>query len=88
VLEYSLDNRGLTIAQKSYPYGVFRSFAVIDEGAFSSIVFIPLKRFMPVLTIYYAPEDENEVVATIADHLPMEQRKRDAIDTLLHKIRF
>jgi hypothetical protein len=88
VLEYHLDNRGLKIAQKSYPYGIFRSFAVIDEGAFSSIVFMPLKRFMPIMTIYYAPEDENLIVQIIADHLPMEQRKHDAIDALLHKIRF
>jgi hypothetical protein len=88
VLEYRLDNRGLKIAQKSYPYSIFRSFAVIDEGAFSSIVFVPLKRFMPMMTIYYAPEDENQIVQIIADHLPMEQRKHDAIDALLHKIRF
>lgn len=88
VLEYTLDNRGLKIAQKSYLYSNFRSFAVIDEGAFSSIVFVPLKRFMPMLTIYYAPEDENRIVQIIADHLPMEQRKHDAIDALLHKIRF
>lgn len=88
VLEYRLDNRGLKIAQKSYSYGIFRSFAVIDEGAFSSIVFMPLKRFMPMVTIYYAPEDENRIVQIIADHLPIEQRKHDAIDALLHKIRF
>jgi hypothetical protein len=88
VLEYSLDNRGLMVAQKTYAYGMFRSFAVIDEGAFASIVFIPLKRFMPTLAIYYAPEDEAQIVQILADHLPMEQRKRDAIDTLLHKIRF
>lgn len=88
VLDYTLDHSGLTIAGKVYHYGNFRSFAVIDEGAFSSIAFIPIRRFMPMLSIYYAPEDEDRIVRALAERLPMEQRKRDAFDTILHKIRF
>lgn len=87
-LDYQLDADGLTIAQKLYPYGGFRSFAVMDEGAFSSVVFMPLKRFAPLVTIYYAPEDEEQIVALLSDRLPMEDRKKDAIDRLMWRIRF
>jgi hypothetical protein len=88
VLNYQLDANGLTIARKFYAYGIFRSFAVLDEGAFSSIVFMPLKRFMPLLAVYYAPDDEDKIVQMLMDRLPMEERKHDAIDSLMHKIRF
>lgn len=88
VLAYRLDHDGLTIAQKFYAYGSFRSFAVMDEGAFSSIVLMPLKRFMPLMTIYFTPEDEEKIVNILADRLPMEPHKRDLIDGFMHKIRF
>lgn len=88
VLEYRLDRDGLTIGGKLYAYGEFHSFAVMDEGAIPSIVFMPLKRFMPTLTIYYDPKDEDTIVSILAERLPLEQRKRDAIDSVLHKIRF
>lgn len=88
VLTYRLDPRGLTIAQKTYEYGQFRSFAIVDEGAFSSIMLVPLKRFMPMISIYYEPADEAQIIKVLSDRLPLEQWKRDVIDSLLHKIRF
>jgi hypothetical protein len=87
-LEYKLDEAGLTIGEKFYAYGQFRSFALVQEGAFSSIVFMPLKRFMPLLTIYYAPADEAKVVAVLSDHLPMETHQLDMVDQLMRRIRF
>lgn len=88
VLTYRLDRDGLTIGGKLYAYGQFHSFSVMEEGAIPSIVFMPLKRFMPLLTIYYDPKDEDTIVGMLAERLPLEQRKRDAIDSMLHKIRF
>lgn len=87
-LAYRLDGGGLTIAQKLYPYANFRSFGVVDEGAFSSIVFMPLKRFAPLVTIYYAPEDEEAIVGLLSDRLPMENRQKDALERLMWRIRF
>lgn len=86
-LEYRLGPRGITVGAKAYGYDEFRSFAVVPEGAFSSIVFMPLKRFSPPLSIYYAPEDEERIVAMLSDRLPFEEH-RDAIDSLMRRIRF
>jgi hypothetical protein len=58
------------------------------EGAFSSITFMPLKRFSPPISIYYAPEDEDRIVTLLSDKLPIEQRRLDAVDNLMRKIRF
>lgn len=87
-LQYSLDQQGIKIAEKFYPYQEFRSFSVLPEGAFSSIVFMPLKRFGTATTIYFAPDDEDKILNLLADRLPFEQLRRDAVDSLMRRIRF
>lgn len=87
-LQYHLDGSGVTIGQKRYVYEMFRSFSVVPEGAFSSIVFMPLKRFAPLTTIYYAPEDEDKIIDVLTQRLPFEERKADAVDNLMRRIRF
>jgi hypothetical protein len=88
VLEYHLDTRGLTVEEKFYPYSDFRSFAVMQEGAFSSIMFVPLKRFALPISIYYDPEDEEAIATVISQHLPIEERQHDTIDKITRGIRF
>jgi hypothetical protein len=87
-LDYQLDDNGVTIGQKHHYYDEFRSFMIMSEGAFSSIVLMPHKRFAVPLTIYYPPEEEDDIVGILADQLPSEEGKRDAVDHLLHRIRF
>lgn len=87
-LPYRLDRSGVSIGNKTYAYGDFRSFAVLPEGAFSSIVFMPLKRFSPPITIYYAPTDEEKIMAILSQELPFEEHKRDAVDKLMRRIGF
>lgn len=86
-LDYRLDGSGITIGQKAYTYDQFRSFAVVPEGAFNSIVFMPLRRFSPPISIYYDPKDEDRILALLSDRLPFEEH-RDAIDSLMRRIRF
>ena len=87
-LTYRLGAAGLMVGEKFYDFNHFRSFVVFHEGAFSSVSFMPLKRFMPILTIYYSPEDEQRIVQLLSLRLPMENRGRDVIDRFLHRIRF
>lgn len=87
-LRYRLDAGGITIGQKHYTYGQFRSFSVVDEGAAGNVELMPLKRFMPMLTLNYTHDIEEDVVSFLADRLPMETHKRDAMDMLIRKLRF
>jgi len=87
-LQYQVDNYGLVIGVKEYNYSAFRSFSVVQEGAFSSIVFMPLKRFASLVTIYYDPADEADIVELLSQHLPLEKRDQAAIDRLMWRIRF
>ncbi|HVX57964.1 MAG TPA: hypothetical protein VHA37_09660 [Candidatus Saccharimonadales bacterium] len=87
-VQYRLDGGGLTIGKRRLGYDQFRSFSVVPEGAFSSIVFMPLKRFAVPTTIYYAPEDEERIVDLLSNILPVDQRGHDAVDRLMHRIRY
>jgi hypothetical protein len=88
VLDYHLDRHGLTIAHKMYPYGSFKSFSVIDEGAFSSITLMSLRRFMPPLSIYFVPDDEQKIIGVLGQHLPMAPPSHDLIDRFMRFIKF
>jgi hypothetical protein len=88
VMTYRLNRAGLTIGQRFHPYGEFKSFSVIDEGAFASITFMPLKRFMPTVSIYFSPEDEKRIIEALSRHLPMQPAPRDTFDTILRRVRF
>ena len=87
-LTYQLDSTGLKIGEKWYGFQEFRSFSVIKEGAFSSIAFLPLKRFSPLISVYYAPADEEKILNILSNSLPYEDRKLDPVDSLMHRIRF
>lgn len=88
VLHYAVDSQGITISQKKYPYSMFKSFSIIQEGPIRSIFLMPIKRFNPPLSLYYPPEGESQITQTIGSHLPQEAREQDTIDKFMHKIRF
>lgn len=88
VLTYKLQDNGIVIEDKFYPYGEFRSFAVQEEGAINSIFLMPLKRFHPGLSLYYPPEQEDEIINTLGSYLPHEDRQPDIVDRFMRNIRF
>ncbi len=88
VLNYVIDDKGLHVEDKTYPYESFKSFSVIQDDAIHSVLLMPMKRFMPSLTIYYAPEDEPRIVDALADYLPFQPAENDFMDRLMRRIRF
>lgn len=87
-LQYQIDPSGLTIGNKHFPYSDYRSFSVVPEGAFASIVLMPLKRFGTATTIYFGPDEGDEILRLLSSRLPHEQHKPDLLDSLLRRIRF
>jgi hypothetical protein len=87
-LHYQLNADGLTIEQKLYSYNSFMSFSIVPEGAINSIVFMPTHRFMPPLSIYYDPADEQEIVGVLSARVPLEPGHRDVLDRIVARIRF
>ena len=87
-LQYQVDDTGVTIGPKLYQYGLFKAFWVSDDTAVGSITLLPLKRFMPPITLYYDNKDEDSIVEVIGSFLPLEQDHKDHVDRLMHRIRF
>lgn len=87
-LNYVLDASGLTVGPKLYEYEQFKSFTVVEEGAIDSIMLMPLQRFMPPLSVYFDPADEEKITNALSAYLPYEDRKQDAVDRLMRKVRF
>ncbi len=87
-MEYALDPKGISVGHKFYPYVDFRSFSIVELGEFSSIDFMPLKRFAPMLSISYDHNNEPEILEILTQHLPFANHARTIIDQLMHRIGF
>ena len=88
VLEFALDEKGLHAGNKLYSYDHFKSFSILEEEATRSILLMPLQRFMPPITVYYDPADENKIIDILGSYLPHEDRQHDLVDRFMRKIRF
>lgn len=87
-LKYRVDREGIHIGDKDYPYDRFHSFSTVHQGAFSSLILYPMKRFAQLSSAYYDPLDEQKIISIISSYLPQEERRRDLVDDLMWKIRF
>jgi hypothetical protein len=87
-ISYRLADGILDVGEKQFDLALYRSYFVVSEGAFSSLTFLPLKRFALPLTVYYDPADETKITEILNDYLPMERKKQDAVDNFMRRIRF
>ena len=88
VLNYRLDDKGVTIGDKFYPYNHFRSFAVIEDVAWHSIDLEPTKRFMPRLSIMFDSQHFDQIVDILSSQLPREDRQPDWVERLSRRLKF
>ena len=89
VQQYRITHDGVYIGDKLYHFSELKSFSVVRQGAFSNIEFLPMKRFMPYIPMYYAPDQEDAILDALSQYLPFEsERRQDPIDRFMHKIRF
>lgn len=88
IQKYTIDGDSLRVGQKVYYLNDFKAFSVIEEGAMVEITLRPLKRFLPMVSVYVSSEQVDDLGDHLADFLPFEPYKPDAVDTLLRRIRF
>ena len=87
-VSYRINSSGIAIGRKQYDFSQFRSFSLDRDGRVRGVVLMPLKRFMPALTLSCPPELESQVATLLADHLPLEDFRRDPLDHVIDKLRF
>jgi len=88
VVSYGLNDNGVIISEKTYPWSAFKSFSILEEATIGSIYLSPLKRFMPPIGMYFEPKDENQILQVLESYLPRVERSHDPIDRLMHRVRF
>lgn len=88
VIQYAIDDNGIHIGQRAYSYGDFKSFSLTEAGPLPAILLTPLKRFLPPITIFYDPNEEDKIVDALADYLPHEDKEPDLVDRFMGRIRF
>ena len=87
-LNYKLDNSGLTIQTKLFNYDLLKSFMVVENSPIPNIVLLPLKRFMPSMSIYLDPSSEEKVIKILSDRLPQDFHEQDFVERFMIRIRF
>ena len=88
ILHYSLTAQGLDIDGRHYSYHDFRAFAVVQDGPLYSILLIPVKRFMPSVTVYFPEENGDAIVQSLGSILPIEQHELDFMEQIARRLRF
>jgi hypothetical protein len=87
-LEYAMDDQGIRIGSKRYKYDEFRLFVVTTGSSLPEVTLLPIKRFMPPLSVRYVPEVENKMLDMLGNHLPFEERRPELLDSLMRRIHF
>jgi len=87
-LQYTIDSHGIKIGEKSYPYNEFKSFDITEDGQLPAILLMPLKRFLPPITVFYDQNEEEAILGALSNYLPHQEHQPDAVDRLMRRIRF
>lgn len=88
ILRYSVSATGLSIGEKHFEYKQFRSFSVLEDTGVPSVAFAPTQRFMPSVSIFFAPDDADRIIAELTKFLPHEQTTPGPLDRAILKLRF
>lgn len=87
-MTYQLNNEGLSVNGKFFPFNNFRAFGILREGGMYSVSLLPVKRFSPSVDVYFPPENGEAIVDILGARLPMEELKPDVIDKITDKLHF
>jgi hypothetical protein len=87
-INYAVSQDGIGVGTRVYVYEEFRSFTAVPEGPYLSVTLFPLKRFAPLVGLYYMGEDESLIVDFLSERLPMQEPKSDLVDNLMRRIKF
>ncbi len=87
-MDYRIDQNGVSIGDKLFTFASFKSFSQVDEGEYPAIWLMPLKRFMPIISLYFDPAQEQQIIEALSASLPFEDLRPGLIDNLMHRLKF
>ena len=87
-IDYSVGPNGVKIGEKEISLDSLKSYSVQDYKDLSVVIFVPVKRFATLVTLYYYPEDEDKILGFIETVVPFDNRQEDLIDRFSRHIGF
>jgi len=87
-LEFLVDSSGVTVDKKHFNYDVFKNIEIIEGGVVPSVNLIPVKRFAVPVTLYFLPQQEEQILEIMGEFLPSEIKRLEAIDRFVTRLRF
>ena len=87
-LEYLIDSSGVTVDKKHFSYENFKIVEIVEGGMVPSVNLIPVKRFSVPVTLYFSPQQENQILEILGEFLPSEIKRLEAIDRIVAKLHF
>ena len=88
ILNYRLDNHGVTIDNKPNAYSKFKSYSVHKDTGWHMIDLDPTQRFAPRVSIIFDTDDLDKITAILDTKMPRVDREPDWIEKLTRSIRF
>ena len=85
-LDYTLSRHGLYIDDQLFPFGEFKSFALLHGLEQYSIMLVPVKRFKPAVTITFPESVGEAIVDMLAARMPMREVQPDVVDRIIRKL--
>jgi len=87
-LEFLVDSSGVTVDKKHFNYEAFKNIEIIEGGVVPSVNLIPVKRFAVPVTLYFLPQQKEQILEILGEFLPSETKRLEAIDRLVARLRF
>lgn len=88
IMSYELSSGGIGVNERYFHYSDFRYFGIIQDGPLYSAQLVSVKRFVPIVSVYFPPESGEQIVDLLGAHLPMHHVEPDLIDKLMRRLRF
>ena len=83
IINYVLSDKGIYINEKLHPMSEFRSFGILREESIPGLMFIPIRRFRPGLTIHFPIEAGEAIVDLLGSRIPMQELRLDVFDRVI-----
>lgn len=87
VLRYTLSDQGLSVGEKHFDFLDFISFSIVEERGITSVSLLPIKRYLPPLSLYFAPEDQDQILNKLSQFIPFEQRSLSIADRIIERLK-
>lgn len=85
LINFRLNDSGLYIESKFYPYDTFESFWIFPERRKQELAFRYKKHLMPLLTIPFHNADESKIKEILSEYLPENEERELLMDWLRKK---